>query len=220
MSCKSLHRPRRGVWSTILVLVTAKHRRLIQTISLLSWFSVPGQTEPVRVAPKQIQSGFTEIEPGNDLDSIGPGFFDHFFQEIPVLHMMTFHLMRNLGLVERVYPPSAENNGLRMERFTIGYKTLDVKVVGFHLPHVGMVYPQRPILPPCRGAGFRAKYAAKKKGTIKYQEPWQKAILRIMLHNHLYFAGTEQQNCIFSLPVIYAQVLSLVLRCTLVFGPS
>jgi len=96
--------------------------------------------------------------------------------------------MWNLRLVERVYPPGAENNGLGMERFTVGYKTLDVKVIGFDLQHVGMVYPQRPILPPWRAAGFCAKYEGKKKGTIEYQEPLQKAILRIMLHDHLLFS--------------------------------
>jgi hypothetical protein len=96
--------------------------------------------------------------------------------------------MRNLRLVERVYPPGAEDNGFGMERFTVGYKTLDVKVIGFYLPHVGMVYPQRPILPPWRAAGFCAKYESKKNGTIDCHKPWQKAIHRIMLHNHLLFS--------------------------------
>jgi hypothetical protein len=54
-----------------------------------------------------------------------------------------------------------------MERFAVGYETLDVKVIGFYFPHVGMVYPQRPILPPFRTTGFLAKSEGKKKGTIE-----------------------------------------------------
>jgi hypothetical protein len=152
------------------------------------WFSVHPQIEPFRATLKQILAGFTEIEPGNDLDSIGSGFFDHFFQEIPVLHVRTFHVMRNLRLVERVYPPGAENNGLSMERFAVGYETPDVKVIGFYLPHVGMVYPQRPILPPCRVVSPSTEPEGGKKSTIEYQEPGQKAIFRMMLHDYLLFS--------------------------------